>query len=1075
MKIYIKNTNTNQWVLQKAEILPTNVPTKDETLETFSFALISSDVALPYAPMQKVKVDFAGDGSEIVYFYIVSDNVETYCLNPLKYKHSISCIQNTRYLSKHLVRNSSFTQPAYLQKSILNSQSGCPYYNSSDAPEIQWEVFTPSLNYGSEKMKITPKEKIKSAKLKISFQYVIKGQYVVVEEDPSLNHYNEEGTLYSQDEYIGAIIEHDGQVDDIHIDLNDLFTLRYKLNGQTYTEDITPEGLDVVRFEINRAYMFNRIKELSESGNLTEVEILFKRDNFLRGEYISNYDPTKLPWFCSYMIQVELIVETYYYNCYDILNLLIQRQRKITDLSSKEPLFVIPEDTNQYTENQRELARLLRNTIAPNFTFTQLTMYECVAEVFRLFDAIFTMDENNVLGIEYFNDLSTADPVSSNAKFTGRTLAISEDKYTNGLVANYQDARVEEKFPKKDGVFAYLRSAEFGVPEDQDHNFIVPHNIQSIIKCEIFLDDVYCQNRLAGSSAVHVTASDFGLDITRYVVNASVWSELDAGTLSDSDYNNRIVKQHNSVYFDEGDNKIKCAYSFKDSWGHKNYSLYYAVRSAYYRITGVEASGHGDNWFGPDEYYKDKWNKIRMRLTYIASVDGKTQVHSLTNKYDGETLIDQTNGAVDLNKMGLNMLGLSLKLGNPTLNATHKITRWADRIKTGQLYEYTAKDPNTGQNKTSLWIANVVNYTFFGGFIQAKISFVQNFNQLALRTQLLREKRMSNISKELTQKSEDIITDYVYISSAPFSSSYGEEINFRASRFHSFMENSFGVGGPFVKLPDFYLFDIRRVYQGQVYGVYIPTVRYGAGNTVNFEMSFEHPMNAGNQTKSETGWFGSQSYLTSHVIYTDTSDGEMVVYSSSKFSEGFLDTISIKCPENTRDYTHEFPIVTIYSHSASSDSKNGYINIINYKPYKQPNEIFALNYQLAFLPLPGRENIDFIGSEFINNNCFVKDFEERNRRLYIVFKNEKSSNLDLKAFEYTLKREIEMVSEGGDVNNYRHIWFKFEATTSSGQCVSWAIVDENDNVLFATNSNISWESGFEELYLYYATRRSRLI
>ena len=59
----------------KAEILPNNTPTLDETLETFSFALISNTNPLPLAPMQKVKVDFTGDGTDVAFFYIVSDSV----------------------------------------------------------------------------------------------------------------------------------------------------------------------------------------------------------------------------------------------------------------------------------------------------------------------------------------------------------------------------------------------------------------------------------------------------------------------------------------------------------------------------------------------------------------------------------------------------------------------------------------------------------------------------------------------------------------------------------------------------------------------------------------------------------------------------------------------------------------------------------------------------------------------------------------------------------------------------------------------------------------------------------------
>ena len=112
--IYINN------VLQRVEILPANVPTKDETLETLSFALISNNNPLPLAPGQEVKIDFDGSGTGFGYFFLANDSVETCSLNPPRYKHTISCVQNTRKLSKHMVRNSSFTQPFYLKKSSFN-------------------------------------------------------------------------------------------------------------------------------------------------------------------------------------------------------------------------------------------------------------------------------------------------------------------------------------------------------------------------------------------------------------------------------------------------------------------------------------------------------------------------------------------------------------------------------------------------------------------------------------------------------------------------------------------------------------------------------------------------------------------------------------------------------------------------------------------------------------------------------------------------------------------------------------------------------------------------------------------
>ena len=1033
-KIYINN------VLQKVEILASNTPTEDETLETLSFSLISNTNPLPLAPGQKVKVDLFGDESEIINLIIATDSVETFSLKPLRYKHSISCVQNTRALSKHLVRNSVFTQPSYLQKGSFNATNcGVDGSFSSGEPVLWTQLYVESLNWASEKLTLDKNEKIKNPYLKISFQYGVSSG--------SAN----TGYFYTKAHTTNDILQHSFLVKTLNF--NDTFTLRYKDSfGTTHTQVINAATFGVSKIDLNATYSFPLIKSLADQG-CNDFEILFNSLEVLTGTYRTSEEigPTDpLQQIEYYQIQVQIVADTYYWSCYDILDLLLKRQQRFTSIRGDNPLFTLPESG--------ELYDLLKNSVAPNFTFTQLTMYECVAEVFRLFDAIFTLDENGVLGIDYFNDLSREN-INQNARFTGRNLALGEDKYTNGFVSYYQDARTIEAFPKEEGIFAPVRSAEFGIPEAQDHSFIVPHNIDSIIKCEILVDKFDIND---GAKAEHCIDT-FALDITKMVVTEDVWSTLDTGDISGQEFINRKIKQANTVYYTRGDNKIQLAATFKSSWNLTKYNLYNLVEFCLVRMAGASAGVE------PTDDYKAKWSKIRLRLVYTTTVDGVAKTHSIINKYDGESLVDQANGGVDLNKLGLNMLGLSLKLGNPTLNATHRLTKWANRIKVGQIYNW--------QGKT--WIANVVNYTFFNGLLQGKVSFIQNFNSLALRTQLLREKRMSNISRELVQKSEDILTDFAYYSSVN-PEHLGLQIHFRNVLFQEFVYDSFKLNGPYHKIGDAFIYDRYEVdLNRKVKAVYIPTIRYGAGNTVNFEMSFDHPMNAGNQTTIKSGtWLGeNERYFTSHVIYTTNNDDELVFYlgdNDDKFSAGFLDKVSIKFPEGSNQYDTDFPIVTINANRPSDLTTNGYINIINYEVYKQPNEIFALNYQIAFLPLPGRENTDFIGSEWINNNCFVSDIERNVRRFSVVFRNEKASVLDLKAATPYVKKQItnvELVPINDDKFKIEFTMVSIPTAPQYNDAKSWAIVDENDNVLFASNYKQPYGT---KVTIYFFTRPNRL-
>ena len=876
MLIYINN------VLQKTEILPTFTPTLDETLETFSFGLIANDDPIPKKPMSSVEVVF--DNTHL-YFYIVSDSVETYSLKPLKYKHSITCIQNTRILSKHLVRNSVFTQPAQITKKSYNAESQYGDVYSKNAAMNFGNPNSGAVNWSSETLTLTSKEKLTNARLKISFQYIrrsrIEGTTGIVTPDAILDAHTVD-QIKDAIPTIGTLT------------IPDRLTLKYTINGAPGSVVLSPSDFGASYFDLNKTYRLPQVEQLRNIDGANDFEIQFDSLNFLQGTFNDFEDepiaaafgnPSQYPYIMFYMVQIQIIADTYYYTARDILELLIERQKKETSLGTHvNQLFFLPEDNDNYTDNQRELARLLDSTIAPNFTFTQLTMYECVAEVFRLFDAIFTMDGNRVLGIEYFNDLSKGEIPEANAKFSGRTLAWGEDKYTNGLVAYYQDGRYIEKFPKN-GDWMYLRSVEFGVPEAQDHSFILPHNIKGIVKCEILSPYIHST---AGNSTSHFDVeANIPIDITDYVVEESVWSALDKGAMTGNgydDYVTRKLKQANSVYYHENDNKIQVAYSFKNSWNlnGSNYSLYQAALTCLLRMSGT--NNYSELY--PDTDLKGQWGSIRMRVTYIASVDGVEKVHSLEKKYDGETLVDQSNGAVDLNKMGLNMLGLVTKLGNPTLNATHKITTWDNRIKVGQTYSY----------KDSIWVANVVSYTFENGYLQGKVSFVKNYNELSLRTELLREKRMTNISKSLIQKSEDIITDFVYFSTQtiPFD---GDQIQFNNSYFRQFLLDSFKSSGSYSKLGDACVYrDPQDITATRVWGKYIPLVTYGSGNTINFEMSMEHPISAGNQTEVTTTWGGftlqSEKYFTKHIIYTDVYYDKW----NNLVTDGFLDEVQVIAP-----------------------------------------------------------------------------------------------------------------------------------------------------------------------------------
>ena len=60
---------------------------------------------------------------------------------------------------------------------------------------------------------------------------------------------------------------------------------------------------------------------------------------------------------------------------------------------------------------------------------------------------------------------------------------------------------------------------------------------------------------------------------------------------------------------------------------------------------------------------------------------------------------------------------------------------------------------------------------------------------------------------------------------------------------------------------------------------------------------------------------------------------------------------------------------------------------------------------MAFLPCPEQENVDFITSEFINNNAFTKDCRDGINNIHLHFYTRKMSVIENESYDPYLIRE----------------------------------------------------------------------
>ena len=1030
MKFYLGDRTNEVEVLVRPEL----TRHKDDTYDSMTVVLKANNRAKPYPARINFIIDMETTPSEVLCFVVESDIVSLFSTSPMLYKHTLSLIEKKKVLQFHHVRNSSFAiDPGNYQKQIF-----CSIASSIENGAVRTEEGVKYITYAAiADSWQNPSIKRLSGGLTNATAYItLQGNFFYVvgstSEEYTLSSCNDDfDNIYEVNQFFSDLLQSNLQPPiSFIIKYTDANNVQH-----TVTKDLSQ--ISNIDTSFNSKYFNIRSKsdyltDLLNQG-CKDIEITFATSGAYGSNVETMYAPghPTIPCLLGYnaMVQVDLEYNQSDKNCYEILDLLVKRQRKDTSITESENtnLFNLPDNTHY-----PELKTLLENTPAPTFSFTQATMYECVAEVFRLFDATFTIDEDNYINIDYFNEKTRE--INIDNQVIGINQTITSDKFSTNVISYYQDARTLEVFPGPNQ-YCVPRSMKLGVPDLADHVILLPHNIHQIKKVVWKLYGVVLDTGSTNLGKKYFPCN-IPLDITDWVVESSIWSGL--STASNFEWNKK--KQNNTVSYSKGSNTISLGHTYNDERNKTYYSIRNVVISAFKSMMGAPDAALDE--YG-DSTSPDTWYSQSFRVEYYTSVDGKLKVESLQRKYDGDLLVDQNNGSVDLNKMGTNMLGVAMKTGEPNKNVSITLRSWADRIEEGA---YT----NDG------YVVNVVKYTFLNdGKIKEQIEFVKNFNALSQRVKMLEEKRLSNIASELITKSEDILTNYVYFSLNNFNSypSQTGKNYFSNDVFANFLHDSFVaaetqsvVGFATITSDELVASmneNVNTPYSKSYNAVYIPLLKYGAGNSICFEMNFDHPINAGNYTLHNiTGWWETSTYFTGASFYTDKN--------------GQFEKCSIKLYGNANfKFDEFFPNVNMYFLTPKA-------SIDNYKVYKQSNEIFALNFELTFLPMNPQS--EFLGNDFINKNAFIGYFGET---FYIYFSTEKFDILDRKVSNITnaYKRLITPTVTNDGQGRF-NLTLSFSSFTPNETIKGWAIGDSKGNIYFAFNEDITSSVSSKTIYFY---------
>ncbi len=943
---------------------------QDETLDSGKIELIFNANKSPIKPMSEIKI--VEDTTEYN-FVVMNDIVEIASKEPIAYKHTIEFVQNTKKFSKIQVRNTQFSQPA---KNSLE----CGINKTFDNENSDGYMYDFSSNGGvgySYSMEISSRHKVKSAYIKANLYYA-------------------KNTTYSGSTYQN--------------------TMQTTCPTLTLSFDIY-RGTTLFKSYTNKAFNNGDILYLSET--LTDGTYTIKNLK------VAKITDTTYSDYDLFIVNISLVCDVYYYSLWDILDVLRKQIRMNTNNGTATYVYQLPSSGQFYS--------VLRNTIAPNLTFTQCNLYECLSQIFMYLDGYPVLTSNNYLDIRYFND-NNGTIVESGASDNKKTM--SEERFVNGLITDFQNAELNNilYYPSK-RTFSAIQSKNIGIPSNTDYIMRVDYPIYKLRNVRVKVDTFILQY---DQMSFYITYNSY-LDITDNVVPQDIYVNLETKT-SESDLISQNLYRQNCLHYQQKSKEIDVSETFK-FFITTEYVMPYVVKSSLSKFTGHQ--GSSANKTSPE--FTDVKSELKYQIEYETLTNGRLLIEGTENKYNGAERLDIGQGGADIMKTGLNMLGTSIKTGINTLVRTEKFLKNEDRIKVGSIY---FEDGDK-------YIATKVDECVFGDFVFSTIQYTKNFNKLSQFIAIDQKKRFNEIDSALTLRSEDVYKEYIYFAFGDTTGISGVDIHMNKNLLINGLEETFKLNPTNSYRIDFATCETTN-FDGSSnsdFGkVWLPMVQYGSGNALCYEMAFDSPINANSNFQYESD---NEKWFSKYILYTA--------------NDGFADKFNINFYNQISDFTtSDLPQVNSDMISSTNATNLGGFTDLEY--YKKPNEIFALNYELICLPYNNQEI--YVGENFIKYNGMIGNSVPKKELRFYVSDNKLYSILDKTAYgtsqsgTFTISIiEIETgvykarLKKDGD-------FYQLDKNIKS-----WAIADENDNIYISANQSLVIND-FVTFYIF--TRSKRL-
>lgn len=674
-----------------------------------------------------------------------------------------------------------------------------------------------------------------------------------------------------------------------------------------------------------------------------------------------------------------------------------------TRLANESPLFKLD---NTFADNYA-------NIEAPEFTFTQKTLFDSLIEIGKSIQSIpyIKIDPNNdkewnTIDFEF---------VGGNRKFKleNEKLSAYNNNWSCEQYCNCIDSTVNNIMPSdvnSQGT-VYEPYYESSIAARCDTGMLDENNVEAI-----------SQNPIAKSPRFIISGKTIGTtedyDITDYLYEKTNYDALF-----------EYIKDNNSK-----------AYACYYEYGQKNIKgLYYkapnpidpalsrpAIENILEKVTGRKIESIS-------------YDKIYYRLEYIPFINTRLRQYKTNinaTKHNSTLIYNQQTNIPDSRAYGNNMYGTVARLGNQNPILTYCLT------------DYT-KIPEVGELTTDGYYVSIVELEYWQQFIKCTVTLSKDFNRLSEYVGIKSYERFYEVDPTMALERFVNIDDFAIISTKKYDNNDSFITGGGLLAFINIFYNSKINNEPinFVKI-------FNKTIENEIISeVALSPSTIAFGNSIVITINYQDN-------------YGATPQLLSYKIKRDDGAIETRLFARPlQYSDiyGNIDNCNIEFTLNAYMYdesTYSYPTATNMVTIGSC------FNISNLKLEKDSGEAIAIIYQIHFV---SDDNKIVVGNKIAENSSLVGNVNKAPAKIaFLTYK--------IGAFANKLNpsKTIDINWNDFAVGEIEEKYIKFGTIAAPINCESWAIVDSENNLLFGMNEKLIKEEYTSEIYINFNRNKRHL-